>query len=79
MPNCELHCTLPLTYIEKYVLKKLEKLELTLNSDKVSPELHKKIWGWIDEAKAETRAAMDSVWGLVMWSETILYLSGKGI
>jgi RHS repeat-associated protein len=68
-----------LTYIEKYVLKKLEKLELTLNSDKVSTELQEKIWGWIDKAKDETRAAMDSVWGLVTWSETILYLSGKGI
>jgi RHS repeat-associated protein len=68
----EIHEQMHLNQVEKYVLKKLTELEKTLTSDKVTEELHYKIWDWIDEAEAESYAAMDSVLGLEYWVEEIL-------
>jgi hypothetical protein len=70
----EIHERMHLNQVEKYVLKKLTELEKTLTSDKVTEELHYKIWDWIDEAEAESYAAMDSVLGLEYWVEEIFAL-----
>ena len=74
MRKVEAHENRHLSYIEKYVLKKLEKLEATLKSDEVSEELHQQIWRWIDEAKQKSRDAMDSILGLQTWAEFIMNL-----
>jgi len=69
MGNIERHEKKHISFIEKYVLKRLEKLELTLNSTEVTEELRWQIDRWIDEAVAESIWAMHSVISLRQWAE----------
>jgi RHS repeat-associated protein len=67
-----------LDFVEEYVLKRLKEFESTLKSDKVTEELHQKIWQWMDEAKIESENLMDSVLGLQTWAEQIYFWTHSG-